>query len=178
MKLGVVVSMMAVAVGGGARAAVTADPGGGGGGGVCVLAAGDEHREVADEIQRTLGPRTLRLDVQKVPQPAEISRQCGRLIVAVGREALRAAVQTPETTPVVFSMVSPPGAFLSGKRPVSGVSRDADPARIIALLKHVQPGVRRVGVVYNPHATGALVAAAEIAARANGTELVALPVTS
>jgi putative tryptophan/tyrosine transport system substrate-binding protein len=178
MKLVVLLSMMAAAVGGGARAAVPADLGGGGGGGVCVLAAGDDHHEVADEIQRTLGARALRLDVRKVPQPAEISRQCGRLVVAVGREALRAAVQTPESTPVVFSMVSSPGALLAGKRPVSGVSLDADPARIITLLKHVEPGVRRIGVVYNPHATGALVAAAEAAARANGTELVALPVTT
>ncbi|HMF42660.1 MAG TPA: ABC transporter substrate binding protein [Polyangia bacterium] len=176
MKFVVFISLIATAVGGGARAATTADPGGGGG--VCVLAAGDEHRDVADEIQRTLGARAQLVDVRKAPQPAEISRQCGRMVVAVGREALRAAVQTPESTQVVFSMVSSPGALLNGKRPVSGVSLDADPARIIALLKHVEPRVRRIGAVYNPHATGALVAAAEGAARANGVELVALPVTT
>jgi putative ABC transport system substrate-binding protein len=176
MKLVVVLSLLATAVGGGARAATTVDPGAGGG--VCVLAAGDEHRDVADEIQQTLGARAVRVDVRKVSQPAEISRQCGRLVVAVGREALRAAVQTPPSTQVVFSMVSSPGALLDGRRPVSGVSLDADPARIVALLKHVAPGVRRIGVVYNPHATGTLVAAAEGAARANGVELVALPVTT
>jgi putative ABC transport system substrate-binding protein len=100
------------------------------------------------------------------------------MVVAVGREALRAAVRTPESTPVVFSMVSSPGALLDGRRPVSGVSLDADPARIVALLKHVEPGVRRIGVVYNPQLTGSLVTAAQAAARANGAELVALPVAT
>jgi putative ABC transport system substrate-binding protein len=180
MKLVVSLTILWLAVGGGAWAATTVEPpgGGGGGGGVCVLAAGDEHRAVADEIQRTLGARTIRLDVRKVPQPADISRQCGRMVVAVGREALRAAVQTPASTPVVFSMVSSPGALLDGRRPVSGVSLDADPARIVSLLKHVEPGVRRIGVVYNPQLTGSLVAAAATAARANGAELVALPVST
>src|SRR5262245_47782677 len=175
MKFRIVPLLIAAALAGrDAGAATPSEPVGG----VCVLAAGDEHREVADEIQRTLGPRTLRLDVQKAPDPAEVSRQCGRLVVAVGREALRTAIQTPETTPVVFSMVSSPGALLSRKRPVSGVSLDADPNRIFSILKRVQPGVRRVGLVYNPRVTGDLVATAGVAARAQGIELVALPVGS
>jgi putative ABC transport system substrate-binding protein len=162
---------------GGARASA-ADPGAGAGAGVCVLSAGDDQHEVADEIQRTLGSRSIRLDVRKVSQPQELVRQCGRLIVAVGREALRAAVQTPETTPIVFTMVSSPGALLDGRRPVSGVSLDADPARVLALLKKVEPNVRRIGVVYNPGATGDLVKTASAAARAQGMELVALTATT
>jgi putative ABC transport system substrate-binding protein len=175
MRSVILIGLLAALTGGGAPA-VAADPGTGGG--VCVLSAGDEQHEVADDIQRTLGGRVVRLDVRKVSQPAELAQQCGRLIVAVGREALRAAVQTPETTPVVFTMVSSPGALLAGKRPVSGVSLDADPARVIALLKKVEPNVRRIGVVYNPQATGDLVNAGNAAARAQGMELVALPVST
>jgi len=147
-------------------------------GGVCVLTSGDEHRDVADEIQRSLGPRTIRLDVRRLVRPQDLARQCDRLIVTVGREALRAAIQTPETTPIVFSMVSTPAALLDGKHPVSGVSLDADPARIVSLLKRVEPGVRRIGIVYNPVATGSLVAIASAAARGLGVELVALPVST
>ena len=175
MRSVILIGLLA-ALTGGAAPAVAADPGMGGG--VCVLSAGDEQHEVADDIQRTLGGRAVRLDVRKVSQPAELAQQCGRLIVAVGREALRAAVQTPETTPVVFTMVSSPGALLGGKRPVSGVSLDADPARVIALLKKVEPNVRRIGVVYNPQVTGDLVKAGNAAARAQGMELVALPVST
>src|SRR5437763_3890341 len=177
MKLVVVLSLLAAAAGGGAQAATAADPAGGAGG-VCVLTAGAEHRDVADEIQRTLGARAVRIDVRKVSGPEEISRACGRMVVAVGREALRAAVQTPQSTQIVFSMVSSPAALIDPKRAVSGVSLDADPARVIALLKHVNPAVRRIGVVYNPQATGAFVTAASAAARANGAELVALPVST
>jgi putative ABC transport system substrate-binding protein len=160
----------------GGQAVPLANPGGTPG--ICVVASGDEHRDVADEIAQTLGSQTLRIDVRNVSQPAELARQCNRLIVAVGREALRAAVQTPESTPIVFSMVSTPSALLDARRPVSGVSLDADPARVISLLKRVEPSVRRIGVVYNPRATGALVAVGETAARAQGMELVALPVSS
>ncbi len=176
MRSFILIGLLAAALTGGGTRAVAADPGAGAG--VCVLSAGDDQHEVADDIQRTLGGRAVRLDVRKVSQPAELVQQCGRLIVAVGREALRAAVQTPETTPVVFTMVSSPGALLDGKRPVSGVSLDADPARVIALLKKVEPNVRRVGVVYNPQATGDLVNAGSAAARAQGMELVALPVST
>jgi putative ABC transport system substrate-binding protein len=168
--------LIAVAVAGGSARAVTTDPAAGAG--VCVVGAGDDYHEVVEDIQRTIGPRSVRLDVRKVSQPAELARQCGRLIVAVGREALRAAVQTPETTPVVFTMVSSPGALVDGRRAVSGISLDADPARVVALLKKVEPNVRRIGVVYNPQATGDLVNAASAAARAQGMELVALPVSS
>jgi len=150
----------------------------GGMAGVCVLASGSEHRDVLDEIAQTLGTQTLRIDVRNALQPAQLARQCGRLVVAVGREALRAAVQTPESTPIVFSMVSTPSALLDGRRTVSGVSLDADPARVVSLLRRVEPSVRRIGAVYNPRATGALVAHAEAAARAQGLELVALPVST
>jgi len=150
----------------------------GGGEGVCVLSSGDDYRQISDEVRRSLGPRTLRVDVHGASDLARIARQCGRLMVALGRDALRLATSVPGSTPVVFAMVSSPGALLDGKRPVSGVSLDADPVRVMALLRRVAPAVRRLGVVYNPRLTGDLVSAAAAAARAQGMELVALPASS
>lgn len=160
--------------GGGSRATAAADTAAG----VCVLTSGGEHRNVADEAQRALGPKTARLDVKDPAAAARLPTECDRLVVAVGPDALRAAAAARTATPVVFAMVSEPGAILDGKRPVSGLSRDTDPARVFALLRQIAPRVRRIGAVYSPNAAGALVAAGREAARANGLELHALPVAT
>ncbi|MFH1609214.1 MAG: ABC transporter substrate-binding protein [Candidatus Bipolaricaulota bacterium] len=75
------------------------------------------------------------------------------LVVSIATPTSQAAVQVFQGTavPVVFSAVTDPvGAGLTAYPNVTGVSDLIDVAGDLALLKELVPGLRRVGMVYNP----------------------------
>src|SRR5512138_900382 len=141
---------------GGAPPAAAADTG------VCIAAdAGDDYAVAAS-----------RLDVSERAQRDQLATGCGRLIVAVGPEALRSANALAPRTPTVHVMAgrARPGGL--------GVSADAEPKRVLETLQAMAPAAKRIGAVYDPGQTGPLVEEAQAAARALGMELVALPARS
>jgi len=171
--------------------------------GVCIAVSGAEHRAVADAAQRALGLPARRVDVSRgeavatlgtpprerpgssegnlvsagpprARRPnAELATSCGRLIIAVGPEALGAAEASAPGSHIVPVMAeSGPG----GAGP--GVLPGVDPRRVLETLKQIAPRVRRIGAVFDPARTGELMDEARAAARAQGVELVALPVRS
>lgn len=141
--------------------------------GVCVATSGGEYAEAAAAALRALGTPALRLDVTEQSQRAQLASRCGRLIVAVGPEALKSAADLAPSAPTVQVMAG--GARRGGAH---AVSSDADPRRVLETLKAMAPRARRVGAVYDPAKTGPLVEEAREAARALGLELVALPAAS
>lgn len=75
------------------------------------------------------------------------------LVVSIATPTSQAAVQVFQGTavPVVFSAVTDPvRAGLTGHLNVTGASDLIDVAADLALLKELVPGLRRVGMVYNP----------------------------
>ena len=130
----------------------------------------DDHGTVADAAQRALGQPARRIDVRDRAQRAALASSCGRLIIAVGSEALRAAGESAPRSPIVHVMAA--NARASG---LPGVLPDADPRRVLETLRKLAPAARRIGTVYNPQLSGDLVADAQASARALGMELVALP---
>ncbi len=75
------------------------------------------------------------------------------LVVSIATPTSQAAVQVFQGTaiPVVFSAVTDPvGAGLTAYPNVTGASDLIDVAGDLALLKELVPGLRRVGMVYNP----------------------------
>lgn len=75
------------------------------------------------------------------------------LVVSIATPTSQAAVQVFQGTavPVVFSAVTDPvGAGLTAYANVTGASDLIDVAGDLALLKELVPGLRRVGMVYNP----------------------------
>jgi hypothetical protein len=140
---------------------------------VCIAVSGHEHREVADAAERALGQPARRVDVRDGAASAALASRCGRLIVAVGSDALRVAGERAPRTPVVHVMAADARAS-----DAPGVLPDADPRRVLETLRAIAPRVRRVGAVFDPALTGDLVATAQQAARELGMELVALPARS
>lgn len=126
-----------------------------------------------DAAQRALGHRARWVDVRDARQRAALASRCGRLIVAVGPEALRAAVESAPHSPLVHVMAT--NARISDAH---GVLPDAEPRRVLETLQKIAPTAHRIGAVYDPTRTGALVAEAQASARALGMEIVALPVHS
>jgi hypothetical protein len=138
---------------------------------VCVAVSGGDYAAVADAAQRALGQPAHRIDVRDRLQREALSSRCGRLIIAVGSEALRAAGESAPRSPLVHVMAG--NARASG---APGVLPDAEPRRVLETLRKMAPTVRRIGAVFNPDLTGELIADAQASARALGMELLALPV--
>jgi hypothetical protein len=135
----------------------------------CIAVSGHEHRAVADAAQRALGQPARRVDVREARQRAALASGCGRIVIAVGPEAVRAAGELAPRTPLVQVMA---GSVHGGG---AGVLPDADPRRVLDTLRALAPRAQRIGAVFDPELSGSLVADAQAAARALGMELVALP---
>lgn len=104
---------------------------------------------------------------------AELRRQDIRVVIALGKQGLKAAAALDRS----FDIVA--GAVLSIGDPEARdntvISLAPDPALLFARLKTLQPGIQRVTVVYDPQINEWLVRLARTAAKAQGVELNALP---
>lgn len=102
---------------------------------------------------------------------AQLRRSGARVVVALGRQGLRATAGLGRDLPVVAGgILSVPDAE---SRSVTGISLTPDPAILFGQLKDLLPATRRVLVIYNPDYNQWLLDDARAAARAHGLELVA-----
>jgi len=101
------------------------------------------------------------------------------LLFVVGTLALQAVAGKVRDLPVVYAMVlNPPAVLPPAVGNVTGASMNVPPDRTMQVLKELGPGVRRVGVIYNPANTGYLIREAAAAAGQQGLELVSRGVRS
>lgn len=99
---------------------------------------------------------------------AQLRRNGARAVIALGRQGLKAAMAVDKDLPLVVGgvLTMPEGE----SRAAAAISLTPDPALLFARLKNLQPGVRRVMVVYSPQ-NDWLIRLAREAARAQGLEL-------
>ncbi|MBS1189316.1 MAG: transporter substrate-binding protein [Rhodocyclaceae bacterium] len=101
----------------------------------------------------------------------ELKKQDIRVVIALGRNGLKAAGSLDKEIGVVASgVVSIPE---SEGRNAQILSLAPDPALLLSRLKAISPAVRRVFVIYDPQQNGWLIRLARESARHNGIELVA-----
>jgi putative ABC transport system substrate-binding protein len=104
------------------------------------------------------------------------------LIVTIGTQATRSISRRITNIPLVFSLVLMSGdsEVLFRHRPpnVSGAAMDVPVSMQFERLKEVIPGLKRVGVIYNPKLTGEVIQSARLAASGAGLNLVEIPVSS
>jgi putative ABC transport system substrate-binding protein len=102
---------------------------------------------------------------------ALLKRNGTRVVIALGRQGLKATSALDRDIPVVV------GGVLAvpevENRSLTGISLTPDPALLFSRLKNLLPGIKRVIVVYNPQHNDWLIKFARDAARAQGLELVA-----
>lgn len=102
---------------------------------------------------------------------SELKKQDVRVVIALGRNGLKAAGALDKDIGVVAGgVVSVPEGEGHGSQVQSLAP---DPALLFSRLKLLSPTTRRVFVVYEPRQNGWLIRLARDAARANGIELVA-----
>lgn len=104
---------------------------------------------------------------------AQLKRNGTRVVIALGRQGLRAAAGLGgEIAVVTGGILSVPEAESQN---LSGISLTPDPDLLFMRLKKLLPGVRRVIVVYHPQNNEWLIRLAREAAKAQGLELLSLP---
>jgi len=102
------------------------------------------------------------------------------LILTIGSGATSLVSDAVDDVPIVFSLVHPSGgtATLRGQRNVTGSSMEIPIEVQFREVRSILPGIRRVGVLYDPEVTGKVVAAAGAAAASLGMDLVPMSVQS
>jgi putative ABC transport system substrate-binding protein len=99
-------------------------------------------------------------------------------VVAIGSLATALASRRVEDVPVVFTMVVNPEKLLEeGGPPTTGVSMDPDPRRVFRHAREAIPGLRRIGILYDPKHSQERVDEGRIAAAAMGIHLEAVEVS-
>ncbi len=100
------------------------------------------------------------------------------LILAIGLSALKKIAEA-RNVPIVYCMVlSSPDNPLTKATNITGVSMNIPQGQQLATFVKALPGVRTIGMIYDPERTARLVARAQEAADRMGIVLVTHPVTS
>ncbi|MEC4676215.1 MAG: ABC transporter substrate binding protein, partial [Nitrospirota bacterium] len=92
------------------------------------------------------------------------------IVVAIGADALK-KVRVIKTIPIVYLMILNPQSMVSGRTNIRGVSLNIAPRKQLRILRKAIPGLKTVGLIYNPDSTGYFVKKALAAADASGIEL-------
>lgn len=100
------------------------------------------------------------------------------LVLAVGLKAALAAKLELVDTPVVFCLVLNPKSQGLLTPNMTGILMRVPPAAQLASIQTLAPHARRIGLLYDPGQTGALVTESERVARKLGLELITVPVES
>ena len=146
------------------------------------LAPFNQAADAIVEVLRNdpLHPEVLTLDLdgneaRTATVSAEVRQFAPRLVIVVGSLATAVALKELPSTPIIFSMVLYPrqsGFVSDGQRRVTGVSLDVPLDVQFAYLRRLLPTAHRIGVLYNPSETGAIVSEASAVATAYGFTLV------
>lgn len=102
---------------------------------------------------------------------AQLKRNGAKVVIALGRQGLKAASALDRDIPLVAGgVLAVPEA---DNRAMTAISLTPDPSLLFSRLRSLMPGVRRVIIVYNPQSNEWLIRLAREAARAQGLELAA-----
>ncbi len=125
-------------------------------------------KEKGIKIQsRKLTADTSAEDIQKW-----LHDQGSKAVILLGKQGQKFSKQLNVTIPVVT------GAHVGVQADRSAVTLAADPQQLLNLLKQLQPGIRRVYVIYNEANSGWLIKQARRAAKHAGIKLNAIEVDS
>lgn len=93
-------------------------------------------------------------------------------LVVIGTTVFK-KTRTIRHLPLIYTMVMPSEAMHAEQPNISGVNMDISPASHLDTIQQVFPGVKRIGLLYDPRQTGAFVEEAARHADASGIVLVA-----
>lgn len=130
--------------------------------------------KIVEGIEDRASPRVVKYAVKPSADSAELKtalrRQDARVVIALGRQGMKAVAPDRGMAIVVGGVVTVPESEARG---LSVVSLSPDPSLLFIRLKALMPSAKRVFVVYDPRNNAWLMRLAKDAARAQGLELAA-----
>jgi putative tryptophan/tyrosine transport system substrate-binding protein len=130
---------------------------------------------IVDGIEDKLGGAVTSLAVANNANPAqfaeELRRREAKVLIGLGRGGMRIAAAMAGELAVLVGCVVSVQESEARSFPIHTLA--PDPALLLARLKRLKPGTRRVHLVYDPKLNAWLVKLARDAARAEGMELLA-----
>ncbi len=118
------------------------------------------------KVKKIIVPEMKGINIRK-----KLHKEKPGLILAIGMSALN-RVKDIKNIPVVSVMTLNPESTASGRGNISGVSMNIDPAKQFSVLREVLPGVKKIGVLYDPAQTGGFVKDAELSSASAGFRLI------
>jgi len=103
----------------------------------------------------------------------EIRKRRPDLILAIGMDSLL-TVKKISDIPIIYCMVLSPETVLGNEKNITGISMNIPPEKYLSALAKALPHLKRIGLVYNPRKTGAIVDKTHTAAEKMGIRLTAL----
>jgi putative ABC transport system substrate-binding protein len=94
------------------------------------------------------------------------------LILAIGMDAL-AKAKGIKNIPIVYLMVLNPQSLVHGAKNITGVSMNIPPEKHFSVLHKTLPGIKRIGLLYDPRRNDFYAKKALSSAKAHGFELIA-----
>lgn len=130
---------------------------------------------IEDRAKTTVASFAIAANQNPADLLAELRRQEIRVVIALGRNGLKAAAGLDRDIGIVVGgVLSVPEGEVQG---MAVHSLAPDPYLLFERLRGLMPGVRRVFVIYDPRQNGWLIRLAREAARSQGLELVAQEAT-
>lgn len=130
--------------------------------------------KIVDGIEDRASSRVVKYAVKPSADLTELKtalrRQDARVVIALGRQGMKAVTPDRGMAIVVGGVVTVPESEARG---LLVVSLSPDPSLLFARMKVLMPAAKRVFVVYDPRNNAWLMRLAKEAARAQGLELVA-----
>lgn len=128
-----------------------------------------QYREAVAATREIL-PTAPIVDLATGEVAPQLTPHSPTVILAVGQKALASAQTAAPDTPIIYCLVLGNAAVFS--KTVTGVRLEVSAADQLSLLKQVHPGLKRVGVFYDPRSFTEYMADANKAAAALGITLV------
>jgi len=148
---------------------------------VAILKSADlaAYNQVVDGIKAAMASsaKVVEYDMQSdMAQGRKLAKKIhasdATLLLAVGVKAALAAKQEIVGMPVIFCMVLDPARHALTAPNMTGIRMEIPVGRQLGMMRSVLPGMKRIGVLYDPAKTGALVEEARLLAKSMGLELV------
>lgn len=138
------------------------------------------YEQAVEGVKSVCGARIKRLVISELKGADVVDTINGikpDMVLAIGMGAL-SKVKVIKGIPVVYLMVLNPQSILFGEKNVTGVNMNIPLEKQLHTLREALPGLKKVGLLYDPGRTGSLVRAAQNAAGRIGIKLLAMKVHS
>ena len=133
-----------------------------------------QYREATAAAREVLSSAPL-VDVSSADAAAQLGTHGPSVVLAVGQKALATAQSAVPETPIVYCLVL--GSAASATKNVTGVRLEVSAADQLALIRMVQPRLKRVAVIYEPRNWQDYITDANKVAQGMGIQIVSRAIT-